>query len=111
MDLYLSKLGGYVYDGESWGGEPNKLLFRDNLGEVDVAVHSRSSNLYGLVDNDDCFQYFGALSMVIKSISGVEPDMFITDLRTVGVPQTVTLKDYILKELEARYFNPKWILG
>ncbi|GAB7015566.1 cobaltochelatase subunit CobN [Methanogenium cariaci] len=109
VDLYLSKLG-YVYDGESWG-EPNKLLFRDNLGEVDVAVHSRSSNLYGLVDNDDCFQYFGALSMVIKSISGVEPDMFITDLRTVGVPQTVTLKDYILKELEARYFNPKWILG
>ncbi|KAF1075413.1 cobaltochelatase subunit CobN [Methanogenium sp. MK-MG] len=109
VDLYLSKLG-YVYNGEEWG-EPNRDLFRDNLGEVDVAVHSRSSNLYGLVDNDDCFQYFGALSMVIKSISGTEPDMFITDLRTVGVPQTVTLKEYILKELEARYFNPKWIEG
>ncbi|WAI01743.1 cobaltochelatase subunit CobN [Methanogenium organophilum] len=108
-DLYLSKLG-YVYNGEDWG-EPNKALFRDNLGDVDAAVHSRSSNLYGLVDNDDCFQYFGGLSMVIKSISGTGPDMFITDLRSAGKPQTTTLSDFILKELDARYFNPKWIEG
>jgi len=109
VDLYLNKMC-YVYGSDGWG-EPNRDLFRENLGKVEAAVHSRSSNIYGVLDNDDCFQYFGALSLAIRTISGQNPEMYITDLRSVDNPRTTTLSEFIMTELNARYFNPKWIEG
>ena len=108
-ELFISKMG-YVYGSGTWG-EPGTDLFRANLGGVEAGVHSRSSNLYGLVDNDDCFQYVGALSLAVRYLTGTAPEMFITDLRDAGKPETTTLKEFILRELDARYFNPRWIEG
>ena len=108
-ELFINKMG-YVYGSGTWG-EPGTDLFRANLGGVEAAVHSRSSNLYGLVDNDDCFQYVGALSLAVRYLTGTAPETFITDLRAAGKPETTTLKEFILRELDARYFNPKWIEG
>jgi cobaltochelatase CobN len=108
-DLYVSRVGN-VYGADGWG-EQNQDLFRLNLASVDAAVHSRSSNLVGLVDNDDCFQYFGALSLAVRSIAGTEPEMYISDLRTADAPRTTTLSEYMTTELNARYFNPTWIEG
>jgi cobaltochelatase CobN len=109
VDLYISRIGN-VYGSDGWGGQ-NQDLFRLNLASVDAAVHSRSSNLVGLVDNDDCFQYFGAISLAVRSISGTDPEMYISDLRTVDAPRTTTLSEYMTTELNARYFNPTWIEG
>lgn len=108
-DLYVSRVGN-VYGANGWG-EPNQDLFRLNLASVDAAVHSRSSNVVGLVDNDDCFQYFGAISLAVRNIAGTSPDMYISDLRTVDAPRTTTLSEYMTTELNARYFNPTWIEG
>jgi cobaltochelatase CobN len=108
-DLYVSRIGN-VYGADGWG-EPNPDLFRQNLASVDAAVHSRSSNVAGLVDNDDCFQYFGALSLAVRTIAGTNPEMYISDLRTVDAPKTTTLSEYMTTELNARYFNPTWIEG
>ncbi len=108
-DLYVSRVGN-VYGAGGWG-EPNEDLFRQNLASVDAAVHSRSSNVAGLVDNDDCFQYFGALSLAVRNIAGTSPEMYISDLRTVDAPKTSTLSEYMTTELNARYFNPTWIEG
>ncbi len=108
-DKYISGQG-YVYGGGLWG-EPNEDLFRQNLGSVDAAIHSDSSNLYGLMDNDDMFQYFGAMALAVRSIKGESPDMYITDLQSVNNVEMKTLGDSYRLELRARYFNPKWIKG
>ncbi|MGB4758164.1 MAG: cobaltochelatase subunit CobN [Candidatus Methanoculleus thermohydrogenotrophicum] len=108
-ELFISKMG-YIYGSGTWG-EPDTDLFRANLGGVEAAVHSRSSNLYGLVDNDDYFQYVGALSLAVRYLTGTAPETFITDLRVSDKPETTTLREFIFRELDARYFNPKWIEG
>jgi cobaltochelatase CobN len=109
VDLYLSRVGN-VYGSDGWG-EPNQALFRENLAAVEAAVHSRSSNVVGVIDNDDCYQYFGAISLAVREITGTGPEMYISDLRTPDRPQTTTLREFIRTELNARYFNPKWIEG
>ena len=38
---------------------PVKAAFRENLRDVDIAVHSRSSNVIGVIDTDDFFHGFG----------------------------------------------------
>jgi cobaltochelatase CobN len=78
---------------------------------VDAAVHSDSSNLYGLMDNDDMFQYFGAMALAVRSLSGETPEMYITDLQSTDEVEMKPLKGAYRLELRARYFNPKWIEG
>jgi cobaltochelatase CobN len=110
VDLYLRRVGN-VYGSDGWG-EPNQALFVENLAGVEAAVHSRSSNVVGVIDNDDCYQYFGAISLAVREITGgTGPEMYISDLRTPDRPQTTTLREFMNTELNARYFNPKWIEG
>ncbi|HID20717.1 MAG TPA: cobaltochelatase subunit CobN [Methanophagales archaeon] len=106
-DLYISRMG-YSYGVDGWG-VPNADLFRQNLAEVDGAVHSRSTNIYGVLDTDDCFQHLGGLALAVRSITGENPDLYITNLRDPHDPKTETLKSFLRRELNARYFNPKWI--
>ena len=108
-DLYISRMG-YIYGEDGWG-MPNADLFRQNLADVEVAVHSRSTNLYGVLDTDDCFQHLGGLALAVRSVSGESPDLYITNLRDTNNPKTETLKSFLQRELRARYFNPKWIKG
>ncbi|MFZ2071897.1 MAG: cobaltochelatase subunit CobN [Halobacteriota archaeon] len=108
-NLYISRMG-YVYGEDDWG-VPNVDLFRPNLADVEVAVHSDSSNLYGVLDNDDFFQYLGGLALAVRSITGETPDLYVTNLRDPHNPKTETLKSYLRRELNARYFNPKWLEG
>ncbi len=108
-DLYINRMG-YTYGEDGWG-VPNADLFRQNLAEVDGAVHSRSTNLYGVLDTDDCFQHLGGLALAVRSITGETPDLYITNLRNPNDPKTETLKSFLRRELNARYFNPKWIEG
>ncbi len=108
-DRYISGQG-YVYGGGLWG-EPNEDLFRLNLETVDAAVHSDSSNLYGLMDNDDMFQYFGAMALAVRDLRGETPEMYITDLQSVDNVEMKSLEGAYRLELRARYFNPKWIEG
>jgi cobaltochelatase CobN len=108
-DRYISGQG-YVYGGGLWG-EPNEVLFRFNLETVDAAVQSDSSNLYGLMDNDDMFQYFGAMALAVRSLKGETPEMYITSLKRADAPEMKSLEEAYRMELRSRYFNPKWIEG
>jgi hypothetical protein len=37
-------------------------------------MHTRSSNLYGILDNDDMFAFLGGLSLAVKHQTGSFPD-------------------------------------
>ncbi|MHC1566839.1 MAG: cobaltochelatase subunit CobN, partial [Candidatus Syntropharchaeia archaeon] len=108
-NLYINRLG-YAYGDCGWS-LVNPDLFRENLRGVDVAIHSRSSNLYGVLDNDDQFSYLGGLALAVRKLTGHTPDLYITNLRDPHNPETETLESFLRRELVARYFNPKWIEG
>ncbi|MCD4806765.1 MAG: cobaltochelatase subunit CobN, partial [Methanococcoides sp.] len=108
-DLYMSRMSN-IYGQDIWG-ENYEDVFRMNLMDVDAAIHSDTTNLYGLIDNDDFYQYLGGLGLAVRSLTGDNPEMYIADLKSVDNPQIITLNEAFRTELRARYFNPKWIEG
>ncbi len=80
-DLYLAKTN-YVYTEKSWGDVVPKLLIRQLRGNQ-VVMHSRSSSLYGAVDNDDVYQAMGGLRLASEA-AGAKPDLIINNLRRAG---------------------------
>ena len=108
-ELYINREGN-VYGEDVWGVH-SPDLFRQNLNGVEVAVFSRSSNVYGVLDHSEVANYFGGLSLAIESVSGNAPDMYINNLRAINNPRVETLSHFLNRELRARYFNPKWIEG
>ena len=108
--LFIDRMGN-AYGVDMWG-ESATDLFTRNLADVEVTMHSRSSNLYGALDNDDFFQYLGGLNLAVTYASdGNTPDSYVTNLRAVGGEEVGTYSDFISDELYARYLNSKWIKG
>ena len=74
-------------------------------------MHTTSSNVYNLLDNDDVFAFLGGLSLAVKQQTGSFPETVVADMKD---GKTVTLDDLpkaIGKALRTRYLNPKWIEG
>ena len=107
-DLFISRMAN-VYGAEVWGENYEDVL-KLNLAGVDVAIHSDSSNLYGVMDNDDFYQYLGGLGLAIRSLGG-DASLFIADFTSVDDPEVITLEEAFSKELAARYLNPNWVNG
>jgi len=108
-EYFINRMG-YAYGESIWGIDASDL-FRLNLKEVDIAAHSRSTNLYGVLDNDDYFQFLGGIALAVRYLTGETPDTFVFNLRNPDKPEVQTLSEFLMTELYARYFNPKWIEG
>ena len=121
--LFLGRMS-HVYGQGFWGDRPEEVapelsdrdgfsvdLLRGALAGTDVAVHSRSSNLYATLDNDDFYQYLGGAVMAISSVDGTAPEVVVSDLTNPGSERQETLARFMGRELRARYLNPKWIEG
>ncbi|RFM31423.1 cobaltochelatase subunit CobN [Chitinophaga silvisoli] len=117
-DVYFNRMS-HLYGQHFWGDKaentdsslPKNLsmqLMKSTLSGTKVVVHSRSSNLYGALDNDDLFQYLGGAAMAIRAIDGKSPEVVITNL-SHGKGVQESLDTYIGQELQSRYLNPKWI--
>ena len=114
-DVYFNRVGnlfGQGYWGDSPGGKDLAVdIFKMALKDAKAAVHARSSNLYGTLDNDDVFQYLGATSMAIRQVNGGKlPDTLILNI-TGGKDKGrhETIDKFIGREMRARYTNPEWI--
>jgi cobaltochelatase CobN len=104
--LYLTKMN-YVFTEKTWGGSAPQLL-ENHLKGNETIVHSRSSNLYGSVDNDDVYQWMGGLRTASESV-GAKPKMVINNMRRAGQEKVEDARSFIAKELHVRNWNPKWI--
>lgn len=104
--LYLSKMN-YVYTEKTWGRTVPKLLENQLRGNESI-LHSRSSNLYGAVDNDDVYQWMGGLR-VASEAAGAKPELLINNMRRPGQEKLEDARKFIATELNARNWNPKWI--
>ncbi len=108
-DLYIKRMS-HVYGEDTWGIQ-HAGVFEENLKRVDVALHSQSSNLIGVMDNDDYFQCLGGLALAVRNTKGETPDLYISNQRNPGGEKIEELSNYLAREQRARYFSPKWITG
>lgn len=108
-ELYINRMG-HIYGSKIWG-EQYADVFRANLGEVDTAVFSRTSNVYGTLEHPMVAAYFGGLNLAVKSVSGTSPDMYINNQRDTQNQKLETLQRFLSRDLRSRYLNPEWIGG
>ncbi|MFN3323070.1 MAG: cobaltochelatase subunit CobN [Bryobacteraceae bacterium] len=109
-DVYIHRMS-HSYSTGAWGMSSPKL-YRQLLRGVDLNFHSRSTNLYGVVDNDDYFDYFGGLSLAIERTNeGRVPGNYVLHLADPGRPRIDTLQHFLTREMRTRYFNPEWVKG
>tara|TARA_R110002153_G_scaffold18021_3_gene63018 strand:- start:65696 stop:70057 length:4362 start_codon:yes stop_codon:yes gene_type:complete len=105
---YISRMG-HAY-GNGVQGEPNQNLFKQRLATVDNTYLGRASNLYGLLDNNDSFDYLGGLSLAVETVQdGVVPNNFILSYADSNNMKIEPLDIALLSELRGRYLNPQWL--
>ena len=109
VDVFIHQVS-YAYGKGIWG-KPLKSAYRKNLEDINITMHSRSSNLYMTMDNDDVFQYLGGLSLTVKSVSGAYPDVLVSRQADMDNIYIEDVEKTIGKELRSRYLNPEWIKG
>ena len=105
--VYLNRMG-HVY-GESQSGEPRQEIFRQRLKSVSNAYLGRSSNLYGVLDNNDSFDYLGGLSLAIETQRGEAPHSHIVSHAGGSNYAIEPLRLAILRELRGQHLNPQWL--
>ncbi len=100
----------YAYGSRIWG-KSLKSGYLSNLKDVKMTMHTRSSNVYNLLDNDDMFAFLGGLSLAVKQQTGAFPETVVAQMQDGKNVDIDDLPKAIGKALRTRYFNPKWIEG
>ncbi|GAA3957308.1 cobaltochelatase subunit CobN [Allohahella marinimesophila] len=104
---YLQRMG-HAY-GIDQSGTAQHASFRQSLSKVRQTYLGRASNLYGLMDNNDAFDYLGGLSLAVETISGTAPDGRVIEHADADNASIERLDVALLQELRGRYLNPAWI--
>ena len=107
--FYLGRMGN-MYSKNYWG-DTNSLVFLRALSNSDTIITSRNTNQYGVLDNDDFFDYWGGLSMAVENVSGKSPKMKVLMYADKNNAYISSLEEVMYKEIAARYDNPNWIKG
>ncbi len=108
-DFYLGRMGN-MYSKNYWG-DTNPVVFLRALSDSDTIVTSRNTNQYGVLDNDDFFDYWGGLSMAVEHASGKTPKMNVLMYANKNNAYVSSLEEVMYQEIAARYDNPNWISG
>ncbi len=106
-DAYRRRMG-HVY-GQGAQGEPAHDAFDQQLLSVDQTYLGRASHLYGLLDNDDGFDFQGGLSNAVEHLRGEAPENRVLQYADPKNPRVDSLQRALQVELRARNLNPQWI--
>jgi cobaltochelatase CobN len=107
-EAYL-RHNNHAYSADGWG-ESTPHALASQLEGNQAIVHSRATNLYGVLDNDDFFDFAGGLSAATKSVNGGRaPELYVANLRRPGRERLDDFRQTLSAELRGRVWNPKWI--
>ncbi len=105
--VYLRRMG-HAY-GAQLQGDPVQSVFSQRLSTVGNTYLGRSSNLYGLIDNNDAFDYLGGLSLAVETVKGQAPENFVLFHPDATNISMEPLEVALLSELRGRFLNPQWL--
>ncbi|MEC4720788.1 cobaltochelatase subunit CobN [Noviherbaspirillum sp. CPCC 100848] len=90
-------------------GTASHAAFDTALVGIARTYHGRASNLYGLLDNNDAFDYLGGLSLAVEGRTGKPPEAMILQHAEPGRADVEPLSTALLGELRGRFLNPAWL--
>ncbi len=107
-DQYLNNMCAAYGDERHWG-LMQKELFAAALQQTDVLVQPRQSNTWGPLSLDHVYEFTGGLSMVVRRLTGREPDAMMADYRNPRRRRMQGLKEAIDIEARTTILNPNFI--
>lgn len=107
-DQYLNNMCAAYGDEQHWG-LMQKELFTAALQQTDVLVQPRQSNTWGPLSLDHVYEFTGGLSMVVRQLTGREPDALMADYRNPRRRRMQGLKEAIDIEARTTILNPNFI--
>jgi len=99
---------GHVY-GRGRQGEAAHQAFDRQLQTVNHTYLGRASYLYGLLDNDDGFDFQGGLSNAVEHLRGEPPENRVLQYADPKNPRVDSLQRALQVELRARNLSPQWL--
>jgi cobaltochelatase CobN len=110
-EVFIKRMGhAYGVDSEGFNsGAGAQNLFKSQLNNVGNTYLGRASNLYGLIDNNDAFDYLGGLNLAIEIVAGKQPDSFVISHANNQNLKMDPLEVALLSELRGRFLNRQWI--
>lgn len=84
-------------------------IFKLALTDVKATIHSRSSNTYAALDNDDFYDALGGSALAVRAVNGAGAEVIVANLANPKNPHHETLEKFIGTEMRTRYLNPEWI--
>ncbi|HCH61166.1 MAG: cobalamin biosynthesis protein CobN [Deltaproteobacteria bacterium] len=106
-DAWILRMG-HAY-GAGIDGQPAHGAFSTRLTHTGRTYLGRASNLYGLLDNNDAFDYLGGLSLAVEQARGAAPHSRVISHADPSAPRMAPLDTELLTELRGRELNPAWI--
>jgi len=104
---YLNRMG-HAY-GMGYRGQRMNKRFTSNLSKVKNTYLGRASNLYGLMDNNDAFDYLGGLSLAVESLTGKAPSAKVIQHADPKNATLTPLDQALMAELRGQFLNPAWL--
>ena len=104
---YLNRMG-YAY-GVGYRGERMQEQFSANVMHVENSYLGRASNLYGLLDNNDAFDFLGGLSLAVETLTGSPPRSRIVQHADPNDPKLINLDQALVTEFRGKFLNPQWL--
>ena len=105
---YLNNMGAAYGDEQHWGAfEPG--LFASALDQTDIVVQPRQSNTWGPLSLDHVYEFTGGVSLVVKTLTGKEPEALMADYRNPRNRRMQNLREAIDIEARTTLLNPTYI--
>lgn len=105
---YLNNMGAAYGDEQHWGAfEPG--LFASALNQTDIVIQPRQSNTWGPLSLDHVYEFTGGVSLVVKTLTGKEPEALMADYRNPRNRRMQNLREAIDIEARTTLLNPTYI--
>lgn len=107
-DIYLRNMGAYYGSEKAWE-QVRQFALEAALGNTDAVVQPRQSNTWGALSLDHVYEFMGGMNLAVRSVTGKEPDAYLSDYRNRNRMRMQELKETIGVESRTTIFNPAYI--
>ncbi len=105
---YLNNMGAFYGNEKDWE-QLYKFSFETALAGTDAVVQPRQSNTWGVLSLNHVYEFMGGLNLAVRTVTGKEPEAYISDYRNRNNVRMQELKEAIGVESRTTIFNPSYI--
>lgn len=107
-ETYINNMGAFYGSEKDWE-QLHKFSFETALANTDAVVQPRQSNTWGVLSLNHVYEFMGGLNLSVRTITGKEPDAYMSDYRNRHNMRMQELKEAIGIESRTTIFNPVYI--